>query len=303
MKHLFIVNPTAGGRDHSEEVRAKVKAAFAQREGEYEVYVTHAPMDAPGKIIAEAEKCEHLRVYACGGDGTFNECINGAAQLDNVAVCPFPTGTGNDFCCMFGAEAELYRNLDALLDGEEHPIDLIDCNGRWCSNIASVGIDARIGTDVHKYSGLPLIGGAAGYVVSAIVNMFKGISRNMYIKCGDYYTEGEHTLIAVCNGRFYGGGFNPTPDARPDDGVLDFIIVRKVSLLTFAHLIGKYAKGRADEFVKYVTHLKGTDIEIGFDDDEVINIDGEAMFSRKVCMKLAPHAARLIVPKGMNFFA
>lgn len=56
MKHLFIVNPTAGGRDHTEEVRAKVEAAFARHKGEYEIYVTRAPMDAPGKIIQEAKK-------------------------------------------------------------------------------------------------------------------------------------------------------------------------------------------------------------------------------------------------------
>ena len=209
MKHLFIVNPVAGGKDHTREVRAKVEKAFAQRGGEFEIYVTRAPMDATDKILAEAASGEHIRVYACGGDGTFNECVCGAAQLPNVAICPFPTGTGNDFCRMFGDEAELYRDLDALLDGEERPIDLIDCNGRWCSNICSVGIDARIGTSVHDYSHLPLIGGAAGYVVSAVVNMFKGINRNMYIKCGDFYEEGMHALVCVCNGRYYGGGFNP----------------------------------------------------------------------------------------------
>ena len=302
MKHLFIVNPIAGGRDHTEEVRAKVEAAFAAREGEYEIYVTRAPMDATAKIKAEAATGEELRVYACGGDGTFNECVCGAAELENVALCPFPTGTGNDFCRMFGEESELYRELDALLDGTTRKIDLICVNDRWCSNIASVGIDARIGTDVHKYSHLPLIGGAAGYVVSAVVNMFKGISRNMYVKCGEYYAEGKHTLLCACNGRFYGGGFNPTMDARPDDGELDFIIVRQVSIFTFARLIGKYAAGRADEFPKYVTHLKGTKIEIGFDDEEVINVDGEGIFADRVTMTLIPGAARLIVPRGMKFF-
>ncbi len=302
MKHLFIVNPIAGGKDHTEEVRAKVEAAFAAREGEYEIYVTRAPMDATAKITAEAATGEELRVYACGGDGTFNECVCGAAGHENVALCPFPTGTGNDFCRMFGKESELYRELDALLDGTTRKIDLIRVNDRWCSNIASVGIDARIGTDVHKYSHLPLIGGAAGYVVSAVVNMFKGISRNMYVKCGDYYAEGKHTLLCACNGRFYGGGFNPTMDARPDDGELDFIIVRQVSIFTFARLIGKYAAGRADEFPKYVTHLKGTKIEIGFDDEEVINVDGEGIFAKRVTMELVPGAARLIVPRGMKFF-
>ena len=289
MKHIFIVNPTAGGHDATDAVREKVEAAFAKRGGEFEIYVTRAPMDATAKIRAEAASGEHLRVYACGGDGTFNECVCGAAQLPNVAVCPFPTGTGNDFCRMFGEEADMYRDLDALLDGCERPIDLIDCNGRWCANICSVGIDARIGTSVHKYSHLPVIGGAAGYVVSAVVNVFQGINTNMYIKCGDFYAEGKHALVCVCNGRYYGGGFNPS-------------LTRRVSLPVLAVLIGKYAKGRADELSQYITHLKGTEIEIGFDEDNVVNIDGEALYAKRVRIRLVPGAANLIVPKGMKFF-
>ena len=78
MKHLFIVNPTAGGSDKTGVVREKVEAAFARRADStdtYDIYVTRAPMDAPGKIREEATRNEHLRVYACGGDGTLNECV------------------------------------------------------------------------------------------------------------------------------------------------------------------------------------------------------------------------------------
>ena len=246
MKHLFIVNPTAGGKDKTEDVRAQVQDAFRTREGEYEVYVTKAPMDATNKILAEAEKEEELRVYACGGDGTFNECVCGAALHDNVAVCPFPTGTGNDFCRMFGEDKERFRELDALLDGWVTPIDLIECNGRYSANICSVGIDARIGTSVHKYSKIPLIGGATGYVVSAAVNVFKGIATGMHIRCGDFDKRSKYSLVCACNGRYYGGGFNPSLHARPDDGIMDIFIVRDVNLLQFATLIGKYAAGKAD---------------------------------------------------------
>jgi YegS/Rv2252/BmrU family lipid kinase len=300
MKHLFIVNPVAGGRDSTETVRQKVEAAFRTRAGEYEIYVTKAPMDAAEKIRAEAAVCDHLRVYACGGDGTFNECVNGAALLPNVAAAPFPTGTGNDFCRMFGAEKDCFRDLEALLDGWEHPIDLIDCNGRWCDNICSVGIDARIGTDVHKYSGLPVIGGKGGYVVSAVVNAFKGISTTMHVRCGRYDLEAKHSLVCACNGRFYGGGFNPSLDAKLDDGIMDIFIVKKVSLLTLARCIGKYAKGRADELPQYITHLRGTDLYIELEGEDVINLDGEAVPAMSVNMHLIPKALRLIVPKGLG---
>jgi len=303
MKHLFIVNPVAGGKDKSITVQREVREAFRNRGDDYAVYVTRAPMDAVEKIRNEAAQTDHLRVYACGGDGTFNECVCGAAGLENVAVAPFPTGTGNDFCRMFGEEKDLFRDLNALLNGSEHPIDLIDCNGRYSANICSVGIDARIGTEVHKYSGLPLIGGAGGYVVSAVANVFKGINRPMKVQVGDYCAEEEHALLCACNGRFYGGGFNPSPDARPDDGLLDIYVVPGVSLFTLARLIGQYAAGKADRYPKYIRHLRGTELHIEFDEENVVNIDGEAMYAKRVDMKLVPGALRLIVPAGMRFFA
>lgn len=302
MKHLFIVNPVAGGKDKSAEVKARVEKAFQNRSDSYEVYVTKARLDAVEKIKRDAVSEEELWVYACGGDGTFNECVNGAALLENVAVCPFPTGTGNDFCRMFGEEKELFRNLDALLAGTVHPIDLIDCNGRYGANICSVGVDARIGTSAHQYGQIPFLGAASAYVVSAIVNMFKGISRPMEIRCGDCVLEGNQTLACACNGQYYGGGFHPSLTARPDDGQLDFFIARKVGLIQFAALIGKYASGKAAEMKTYVTHLQGTELDIRFESEDVVNIDGEALFTDHVIMKLVPHALRLIVPRGMSFF-
>ena len=302
MKHLFIVNPVSGGSDKTEEVTAKVREIFRDRDDAYEIYVTKAPMDAPVKVREEAAKEDYLRVYACGGDGTFNECVCGGAMLPNVAICPFPTGTGNDFCRMFGEESSLYRDLNALVNGSEHLIDLIDCNGRYSANICSVGIDARIGCEVHTYSSLPLVGGASAYVISATVNLFKGISRKMRVKCDDFVAEGPHTLVCACNGRYYGGGFNPSLDARPDDGKLDIFIVRKVSMFLFAALIGKYAKGAAASMPKYVTHMISDNVEIEFDEDNVINLDGEAMYGKKIRMQLVPKAMKLIVPVGMKFF-
>ena len=271
MKHLFIVNPVAGGRDASGEIRTRVQAAFQNRSDSWEIYITRAPKDATRKIREAAAMEEELRVYACGGDGTFNECVCGAALLDNVAVCPFPTGTGNDFCRMFGEDKDRFRDLNALLNGTVHRIDLISCNGSYSANICSVGVDARIGTEVHRYSSLPLIGGAGAYVISAIVNAVKGIATGMHVRCGSYDSHEKYSLICACNGRFYGGGFNPSPTAMLDDGLLDIFIVKKVSLFTFARCIGKYAAGHADDFPQFITHLRDTELSIKFDREDVIN--------------------------------
>ena len=94
MKHLFIVNPAAGVRDCTAAVTEQVNAVFARRTDDYEIYTTRAPMDAADKIRREADQVGALRVYACGGDGTLNECVCGAAGLDNVALTHFPKGMG-----------------------------------------------------------------------------------------------------------------------------------------------------------------------------------------------------------------
>lgn len=302
MKHVFIVNPIAGGKDATESIRSAAKAAFAGRDDGFEVYVTKAPLDAIDKVRSLGESGEQLRVYACGGDGTFNECVCGAVGFDNVAVAPLPTGTGNDFCRMFGDEKDCFRDIDALIDGWEHPIDVIDCNGRYSVNICSVGIDARIGCNVHKYSKIPLIGGAGGYVISAIVEMFRGIAIPMRITCDGKVYDGKHTLVAVCNGRYYGGGFNPSMTACPDDGELEILIAKDINLVQFAVLIGKYAKGRAGELKKHVDILHSDSVTIEFNEENVVNIDGEAIYTSCADMRIVRNGVRLIVPATMHFF-
>ena len=280
MKHLFIVNPIAGGKDKRIAVSRAVSAAFEKRDGEYEVYITKAPMDAVEKIKADAACCDHLRVYACGGDGTFNECVCGAALRENVAVCPFPTGTGNDFCRMFGEEKELFRNLEALLDGTEHPIDLIDCNGRYSANICSVGIDARIGTEVHKYSKLPPCGRRGRLYGLHNCKCFQGINRPMRIQSDNYNDSGAYALLCVCNGRYYGGGFNPSPNAMPDDGMLDIYVVPGVSLFHAGAISEAMPPGRRSNTPKSSGISAARRLHIDFEEENVVNMDGEAMFAK-----------------------
>ena len=78
MKHLFIVNPAAGGKDSTDFVSAKVAQFFSGKEGDFEIYSTKAPMDSGKKIHYESQLCDELRVYACGGAGEaikFADCL------------------------------------------------------------------------------------------------------------------------------------------------------------------------------------------------------------------------------------
>lgn len=105
--------------------------------------------------------------------------------------------------------------------------------------------------------------------------------------------SGGTSLICACNGRFYGGGFNPIPDSMPDNGKLEFLVVRDVSRLTFIRLVGKYAKGRYRELANLITHLEGDHLEIDSETELVVNVDGEALWSKHVNFDLIPRRREL----------
>ena len=304
MKHLFIINPVAGGKKNSrEKTEAEIRRVMAEIAQPYEIYETKAPMDACRKIREEAETGEELRVYACGGDGTLNECVNGAAGFSHVAVTHYPCGTGNDTIKMFGEDKELFFDLEKLVRGFVRPVDLIDCCGRYSLNIVSVGLDARVCQDVHKYSGLPLIGGATAYVVSLLVNMLKGPNTRLEIRVGNQTYKGKFALLCACNGSYYGGGFHPVPEARPDDGVMDSLIVRGVSRLQFLGLVGRYSSGRYREISeKTITATKAPEIRITAEEPVPVNLDGEVILEKDIRFTMVPGAMQMIFPAGMTWF-
>jgi len=302
MKHLFIINPIAGGNKRPfEETERYIKTVAESIRDPYEIYATKAPLDACRKIKEDAERADRLHVYACGGDGTLNECVNGAANRKNVAIALYPCGTGNDFLRTFGAEnIPRFRDLQALVDGDVRPLDLIDCNGRYGINICSVGIDARVAADVHKYSKIPVIGGATGYVTALAANIIKGVGQKFRITTEDSTYEKDITLICACNGRYYGGGFNPVPEALPHDGLLEYLIVDAVSRLKITSVVGKYAKGKYREIGKYITHIRGRYMEIEGEREFVVNIDGETVYAKKITFNVVPNGVNFIFPAKME---
>ena len=300
MKHLFIVNPVAGGKKNkSQDTVQYIKAVMSEKSEPYEIYITKAPMDAAEKVRAAAAENEKLRVYACGGDGTLNECLNGAVGRENVSLTHYPCGTGNDFIKIFGADANQFSDLHALVSGIEHPIDLIKCNDRYSINVCSVGIDARIGTDVHRYSALPALGGPTGYVISLIINFIKGINEYYEIRTLNENLSGEFALVCACNGRYYGGGFNPVPDAMPDDGLIDFLIVHRVSLFKAVRVILKYARGHYREMGDIVTHLRGKSLEMVCRKPVVVNVDGEAVYHQQIRFSVDSGKIPFVFPAKM----
>lgn len=303
MKHLFIINPVSGGKRHNPYVTEEmIKKAVRGLSDDWEIYFTKAPMDAAEKIKHDADICDELRVYGCGGDGTLCECVNGAVGRKNVAVTQYPCGTGNDFIRLFKDDAERFKSINALIGGQVHTVDTIKCGDMYCLNICSVGTDARVGTDVHKYSRLPFVKGPVAYLVSLVVNVCKGISSPLTVKWDGNVVSDKLTMVCACNGRFYGGGFNPTNDARIEDGKMDIFVVKDVPLYKVPSVLSKYSKGEYKSLGEYITYITPEKIEISADKEFVINVDGEAIYSNRILFELVPASLRFISPKGVKYW-
>ena len=303
MKHIFIINPAAGKYDHTEEFSGRIAAACTARGLNYAVCVSEKPGDCRALARKAAEQGEEVRLYACGGDGTLNEVVNGAVGFENAAVTHFPGGSGNDAIKIF-SEPEAFRELERLLDAEETRFDLIRCNGMYALNVLSVGLDARIGTDIARFKRLPLVSGKGAYVLSTIDNLFRGISQHYRVTLdGETVDEGRRTMICICNGRWYGGSFNPVPEAEPDDGLLEVLIVDKVNLLQVAGVIGKYQKGCYADYPKLIRHVRCRSLRIECEKENVVNVDGEALHTTDAQIELVPQAIRFFYPKGLAYQA
>ena len=298
MKHLFIINPAAGSHDRTDWYRAQIETHCAGLD--YEIRVSQAPGQCRQIARAAAETGEEVRLYACGGDGTLNEVASGAAGFPNAAVTAFSGGSGNDFVRIF-SETTAFSDLSRLLDAEETVFDLIRCNDDLALNVCSVGLDARIGTDVARYKRLPFLQGFNAYAASTVINLFRGISAHYVVEVGGERIDDEQTFVCVCNGQYYGGGFHPVPEADPSDGLLEVLLVKKVSLLQVPGIIGKYKNGRWKELPQFVRHFQTRQLRVICDEPSAVNLDGELLTAQRVDISLAAEKLRFFYPRGLRW--
>ena len=302
MKHVFIINPNAGKYDSRQRIYDMANALREQHGLDVQCILTKKQGHATELARKLCDSGEELRFYACGGDGTVNEVANGVIGYDNAAMTVIPVGTGNDFLKNFGGAAPLFADAENLWDGPQFPMDAIDVNGRIALTIACSGIDARVAADVHKYSESPLLDGKTSYIASLAVNfLFKGIASHWTVTLDDEVIEDDFSLVAVCNGRYYGGGFMPVAEARMDDGVLNTLVVKKVSRVTFARFVGPYSKGEYSKFPEYAHCSTPQVIRIHSEKPDIVTcLDGECMTNSDVTIRLSEKKLNFFGPEGCS---
>lgn len=305
MRYVFLVNPTAGKNESYLDVIPQIESYFNETGGEYKILFSNQKGDAQIKAREEAETGDEILMFACGGEGTCFEVLNGIAGYDNVTLSEIPTGSANDFLKSFGNENKsAFLDIKQLIEGVTVRMDVIKADEFYCLNGCSVGMDAVVGRDMAIFKNWPLVNGSLAYKLAIVKNFFGKLGAVLDITVDGKHKYKKSCLFAVVgNGPAYGGGYYATPKALPYDGKLDFTVVETISKLKILKFLKTYERGQHENL--YCCDVGNcSSLEFKAETEIPINLDGEIVERKKMKFEIIKSFVKFRLPavfKDKNF--
>lgn len=272
MKHIFLLNQFSL-KQKTPIVRKAIEEVCNAKQMDY-LIEQNSEDESTEDILAKYHDSKNV-IIAIGGDGTINRVLNGIANTPNV-LGYIPYGTGNDF----------YRTNKELLKEEINKIDLVRINEKYFINIACFGIDADIAnnSDIVHSSWIPK---KQRYNMSLLYHFLKYKAKKMQVDINNETTSDEFTTIAVCNARYYGGGYKISPHSSLTDGLLEVYLVTKTTKPKMAKVILSMKDG-SHEKSPIVRRIQTDKLTITADRQISANIDGEELTSDRFDIEIIP---------------
>lgn len=298
MKHFFVINPTAGKEDLSNQLSKEINDVFKDKKDEYEIYITKGIGDALDYVRHSCQsESDDITFYACGGDGTTHEVVNGLIDYPNAHLSIIKTGSCNDFLKNFPSFD--FRSIAKAVNGTIRLIDALRVNDRYTVNVANIGFDAKVNDDACRYK-KRLKNMKTAYNWAIVRNLLSKMSRKVIVEAdGNFMYQGSILLMTFANGGFYGGGYNCAPLAICDDGLQEITIVKKVSRITLVRLLKAYKKGKHinnPSFKRFVLYDRAKTARIIAPYKINVCLDGENFYWQEVVINILPKAVKMVFP-------
>lgn len=289
-KVLVILNP-ASNREKTKKIIPFLREELTKKKVNFDLYITQRPMDA-ADIVKKHRHHEHTDIIAIGGDGTFNEVLNGMKKND-VPLGFICTGSGNDFGKLIVKNQSIEEQIETAIHGQIKKIDIGICNGRHFINGVGIGFDGKVVEELMK-NGKKMTGHWA-YLSVVLKLLFNYKESIMTIKY-DKKTISEKTLvITIGNGTTFGGGFELTPYAKLDDGLFDVCHIKPLGVIGRYINFQKVLKGTHNT-MDVVNMFRTKKIFIESTNDTVAHIDGEFLGPGPYDIKILPKFLNIRVP-------
>ena len=320
MNTLLIVNPQSSGGRTGRILPQLERTLSHSLEGEYHIEQTREARHAT-RLARQAAKDGYQRVVAIGGDWTLNEVINGlmqASQEDKCEKLPvlglIPQGTGGDFRRSFAIEHRLDHYLRKLNEADTHSLDIgkaefVDHQGNpkkhYFVNILSAGLGGLVDQYVEESKGGN--SGKASYFMASLKAMrcskLARLRCTVDLRVGEGEKVDQRTFvlgsrnIAICNGRYFGGGMHVAPMAKTDDGTFEVINFSAPKRLQLAAMSRKLYDGKHLQ-LPHVQHFQASSIRLELIDESIqkdflLDIDGEALGCLPLHIEVLPAALQI----------
>ncbi|MBR2861684.1 MAG: diacylglycerol kinase family lipid kinase [Clostridia bacterium] len=267
----FIVNALSG-KGKGAETAENIKTILEEKGVDFQMHFTSAPLHAItlAKELSQKSDCEG--VVAVGGDGTFSEVLNGIEL--NVPLGVVSSGSGNDFMRTFAPNKTVAEQLQPIIENKTKRIDYIQVNDMRCLNVSGTGFDVDILLRERKLR--KVISGSLSYYASLIITLFTLKFRRFRLKIDDSISIDEPCLIvALANGRYFGGGMPVSLDSEIDDGFMDLLLVKKLPFYRIPDVLLRFLQGKIKTVKKYVDIYRCRKVEGSVNPLVEFQLDGE----------------------------
>ena len=294
---IYFINPISGTRG-KEVLLEKIEARTTLQNIPYEILPTRA--DGNYFFLKDKISIEQVTdIVICGGDGTVSQ-VAGSLLDEDVNIGIIPMGSGNGLALA----AKIPRNIDKALDivftGKASYIDSFFINSTFSCMLCGLGFDAQV---AHEFSKQPSRG-LSTYIKQTVINFislqpwrFEIINKGQAFSTSAYF-------ISIANSNQFGNQFTIAPKASLNDGLLDIIVVKKMSKLRFLWaVLQQVLNGKIKEYdikafhKKDVLYFQTDQLIIHNVDDAPLHIDGDPCnSSKKFTIEIIPGAFKLIQP-------
>ncbi len=286
--YFFIVNPTSG-RGKAKAIADKLRSRLKELKVDFDMAFTQRPWHA-AELALKASSDFPVCVVV-GGDGTFNEVLNGIYN-NSTTIGLIPVGTGNDFVRSTQIPFDLNQAIQTLLNGRRKRIDVGRANDRYFHNGLGIGFDAWV---VLTSNRMRYMRGNALYLASVLKTLLTYKPNKIEISFDGQRFSEDFFMVSVGNGRSMGGGFLLTPDAALDDGLLDLCIIKNMSLTAILRNLAKVYSGKHKEDPRVSMH-RAKSLTIQSEQGFALHADGELLETRlkHLEVEIIPNALEII---------
>ncbi len=280
-----FANPVSGG-GKGLSLKNQVIETLKNRRLDFQDFSAENPIAAKQKL-ANIPNQTLKGLIVVGGDGTINMAVQFLAK-SKIPLGVIPAGTGNDFARTLGLNLkEPISNLEKYLSEDPSLIDLGVVDSHYFTQILSTGFDSLVNERANR---IHRIKGRMKYNISIVLELLKFQPKNYAFRIDQVNFESKAMLIAVANGKSYGGGMLVSPNSDPNDGLLDVMIVGPVTKLEFLKVFPKVYRGQHVDHPA-VKFISGKQIEI--DSNAIAYADGERVGKLPVKVEVVANSLKV----------